>query len=233
MDKILEQIGLNKLMWGGAGVSVVLSILCFIFAINSESTFTTVILILVSLLFLALAGMVGYLAYVDTFKVLPGKKQEEKPLNYFLNANGKKKGLALEELTFEIIDKQMNNFIMDAWGTPVALWKNSVFSSEEEAFGKEGVFKILLAYKMLSDLQVHHSKKAWKMFYELPDVDFADIQECLVRNGDEELAKALNMYRLSGEASVGEAAAFLDENATYIQRRMLNYVNRKIELFNM
>ena len=71
------------------------------------------------------------------------------------------------------------------------------------------------------------------MFYELPDVDFADLQECLVRNGDDELAKALNMYRLSGEASVAEAAAFLDENATYIQRRMLNYVTRKIELFNV
>lgn len=233
MDKIFEKIGLNKLMWGGTGVSVVLAVLCFVFAVNTESGFTTAILIIVSLLFLALAGMVGYLAYIDTFKVLPGKKQEQKPLNYFLNANGKKKGLALEELTFEIIDKQMNNFIMDSWGTPVALWKDSVFSSGDEAFGKEGVFKILLAYKMLSDLQVHHSKKAWKMFYELPDVDFADLQECLVRNGDDELAKALNMYRLSGEASVGEAAAFLDENATYIQRRMLNYVTRKIELFNV
>lgn len=224
---------LNKLMWGGCAVSVVLAILCFVFALNTESGFTTVVLIAVSLLFLALAGMVGYLAYIDTFKVIPGVKAEKKPLNYFLNANGKKKGMAVEELTFEIIDKQMNNFIIDAWGTPVALWKNSVFSSDDDAFGKEGVFKILLAYKMLSDLQVHHSKKAWKMFYELPDVDFADIQDCLVKNGDDELAKALNMYRLSGESSVGEAAAFLDENATYIQRRMLNYVTRKIELFNM
>ena len=82
-------------------------------------------------------------------------------------------------------------------------------------------------------LWIHTTKKAWKMFYELPDVDFADIQDCLVRNGDDELARALNMYRLSGESSVAEAAAFLDENATYIQRRMLNYVTRKIELFNM
>ena len=233
MDKILERIGLNKLMWGGAGVSVILAVLCFVFAINAESGFTTAILIIVSLLFLALAGMVGYLAYVDTFKVIPGKKQEQRPLNYFLNADGKKKGIALEELTFEIIDKQMNNFIIDSWGTPIALWKNSVLSAGEDAFGNEGVFKILLVYKMLSDLQAHHSKKIWKMFYELPDVDFADIQECLVRNGDDDLAKTLNMYRLSGEASVSEAAAFLDENATYIQRRMLNYVTRKIELFNM
>ena len=97
----------------------------------------------------------------------------------------------------------------------------------------EEVFKILLAYKMISDLQVHHSKKAWKLFFELPDVDFADIQNCLVRNGDEELARALNMYRLTGESSMAEAAEFLDENASYIQRRMINYVSRKIDLFNM
>ena len=86
---------------------------------------------------------------------------------------------------------------------------------------------------MLCDLQVHHSKKLWKMFFELPDVDFGDLQECLVRNGDDELAKALNMYRLTGESCVGEAAAFLDENANYIHRRMLNYVTRKINSFNI
>ena len=72
-----------------------------------------------------------------------------------------------------------------------------------------------------------------KTIAQLPDMDFSDLQECLVRNGDDELARALNMYRLSGESSVAEAAAFLDENANYIQRRMLNYVTRKIELFNM
>jgi len=228
-----KKFNITNLLWGGAALSLVLAILCGVFAISSESGFTKVILIFIALLFVAVAGMVAYLAYIDTFKVVPGKKKEAKPLNYFLNANGKKKGIALEELTFEIIDKQMNVFILDAWGTPVALWKNSVFSGDDESFGKEGVFKVLLAYKMLSDLQVHHSKKAWKMFYELPDVDFADLQECLVKNGDDELAKALNMYRLSGESSVAEAAAFLDENASYIQRRMLNYVTRKIELFNM
>ena len=200
---------------------------------NTEKTFTSVILITVAVLFVVLAAMVGYLAYIDTFKVIPGAKADKKPLNYFLNYNGKKKGIAIEDLTFEIIDKQMNNFIIDGFGTPVALWKNSVLSSDEDVFGKEKVFKVLVAYKMLSDLQAHHSKKAWKMFYELPHVDFADIQDCLVRNGDDELARALNMYRLSGESSVAEAAAFLDENATYIQRRMINYVSRKIELFNM
>lgn len=223
----------NILTWVAAIVALVLAILCAIFALNSEELFTQIILFFVAALFVVLAGMVGYLAYVDTFKVIPGKKPESRALNYFLNYNGKKRGIAVEELTFEIIDKQMNNFIIDAWGTPVALWKNSVFSADDEVFGKEGVFKILLAYKMLSDLQIHHSKKAWKMFYELPDMDFADLQECLVKNGDDELARALNMYRLSGESSVAEAAAFLDENANYIQRRMLNYVTRKIELFNM
>ncbi len=223
----------NILTWVASVVALVLAILCAIFALNSEELFTQIILFFVAALFVVLAGMVGYLAYVDTFKVIPGKKAEARALNYFLNYNGKKRGIAVEELTFEIIDKQMNNFIIDAWGTPVALWKNSVFSADSEVFGKEGVFKILLAYKMLSDLQIHHSKKAWKMFYELPDMDFSDLQECLVKNGDDELARALNMYRLSGESSVAEAAAFLDENANYIQRRMLNYVTRKIELFNM
>ena len=225
---------ISILMWLASAVSFLLAIICAVFALNTESAFTKVILIAVALLFVALAGMVGYLAYIDTFKVIPGKKAEKKPMNYFLNANGSKRGIKVEDLTFEIIDKQMNNFIIDAWSTPIALWKNSVFSSDDsEVFGKEGVFKVLVAYKMISDLQAQHSKKVWRMFYELPDVDFADIQDCLVRNGDDELARMLNMYRLAGAASVSEAAAYLDENAGYIQKRVVAYVTRKIELFEM
>ncbi len=228
-DKIL-----NVLLWSVSGVSLVLVVLCASFSFKTTTPLTKVILLVVSILFLILAALIAYLAYMDTFKVTPSKYGSgKKPLNYFLNADGKRNAIALDDLTFEIIDKQMNHFIIDAFGSPVALWKNSVFSGEQEVFGKDGAFKVLLAYKMLSDLQVQRSKKVWKMFFELPDVDFSDLQECLVKNGDDELAKTLNMYRLTGESCVGEAAAFLDENASYIQRRMLNYVTRKINSFDM
>ena len=224
----------NILLWIASGVSVLLAGACVLFSTSSEDSYAKTVLLVVAALFLVLAGMVAYLAYMDTFKVYPNKEGSKKrPLNYFLNAGGKKKAMNPDALTFEIVDRQMNKFVIDAFGSPVALWKNNVFSGDQEVFGKEGAFKVLVAYKMLSDLQVHHSKKAWKMFFELPDVDFGDLQECLVRNGDDELARALNMYRLSGESCVGEAAAFLDENASYIQKRMLNYVIRKIDCFDM
>ena len=225
----------NILLWVGAGVSVVLSIVALIFGLGAENTMSQVILIIVAILFLALAGMVGYLAYMDTFKVFASKDgSKRRPLNYFLNANGKKKGIDKKDLTFEIVDKQMNKFVIDTWGSASALWKNNVLSTEDESvFGKNKAFKVLVAYKMISDLQVHKSKKAWKMFFDLPDAEFADIQECLVQNGDDDLARALNMYRLSGMNCVAEAVAFLDENAGYIHKRMLNYVVRKIDSFNM
>lgn len=225
---------MNILMWGAAVVSFILAIVTSVFAFSTETTYVKVMLLLTVLLFLLLAGLVGFLAYIDMTKVVPDKNgSRNRPLNYFLNAKGSRRRIALEDLTFEIIDEQMNKFVIDAFGSPVALWKNNVFSGDQSVFGKDGAFKVLLAYKMLSDLQVHHSKKAWRMFFELPDVDFADIQDCLLRNGDDELAKALNMYRLTGESCVGEAAAFLDENASYLHRRMLNYVTRKINSFDM
>lgn len=228
-DKIL-----NIALWVLAGLSLVLVGISTVFACRVESVFIMVILIMVAVLFLVLAGLLAYLAYMDTFKVTASQfGSNPKPLNYFLNANGKRKGIALDELTFEIVDKQMSKFVIDAFGSPVALWKNNVFSGDQEVFGKEGAFKVLLAYKMISDLQAQHSKKVWKMFFELTDVDFADIQECLVRNGDDELARKLNMYRLSGESCLGEAVAYLDENASYIQRRVVNYVTRKINCFDM
>ena len=228
-DKIL-----NVLLWTVSAFSLVLVIIATIFAFKTTVIFTRVILLVVAVLFLVLTGLIAYLAYMDTFKVsasIYGSKK--KPLNFFLNANGKRRGIALDDLTFDIIDKQMNRYVMETFGSPIALWKNSVFSGEQEVFGKDGAFKVLLAYKMISDLQVQHSKKVWRMFFDLPDVDFSDIQECLVKNGDDELAKTLNMYRLTGESCVGQAAAYLDENANYIQRRMLNYVTRKIHNFDM
>ena len=225
---------LNILLWSVSGLSFVLVALAIRFSFKTTEPLTKLILILVAILFLALAGLIGYLAYMDTFKVTPSKYGSgQKSLNYFLNANGKRNDISVDDLTFEVIDKQMNHYIIDAFGSPIALWKNSVFSGEQEVFGKDGAFKVLLAYKMISDLQVQHSKKVWRMFFDLPDVDFSDIQECLVKNGDDELAKTLNMYRLTGESCVGQAAAYLDENANYIQRRMLNYVTRKIHNFDM
>lgn len=224
----------NILVWCASALALILAIVTAVFAFNTETVYVKVILFITVALFLALAGLVGYLAYFDMAKVVPNASgSRERTLNYFLNVNGGRKRISIDDLTFEIIDDQMNKYVIDAFGSPVALWKNNVFSGDQSVFGKDGAFKILLAYKMLSDLQIHHSKKIWKMFFELPDVDFADIQECLLKNGDDELAKALNMYRLSGEACVGEAAAFLDENASYIQRRMLNYVTRKIGSFDM
>lgn len=220
------------LLWVGAVACLLLAVLCGVFSFVMKEHYTRIILVIVAALFVVLGGMVAYLAYIDTFKV-SASRGKKRPLNYFLNANGKRRGIAPEDLTFEIVDKQMSKFVIDTFGSPVALWKEQALSRGDDVFGEEGAFKVLVAYKMLSDLQLHHSKKAWKMFFDLPDADFADVQECLVQNGDEELARALNMYRLTGEDCVSEAAAFLDENASYIQRRMLNYVTRKIDLFNM
>ena len=223
---------INKVLWLSVAIALVLAILTAVFGFTSENAFSKVMLLIVSALFLALTGMVGYLAYLDTFKVASTAPRVRRRLNYFLNANNNKRGIAPEDLTFEIVDSQMNKYVIDTFGSPVALWQNQVFA-EEGVFGNEDCFKVLVAYKMVYDLQAHHSKKIWRMFFELSDVDFSDLHDLLVRNGDEEFARTLGDYKLTGMECVGEASAFLDENATYLQRRMLNYVLRKIDLFDI
>ena len=223
---------INIALWASVAVSLVLSIVTAVFGFTSEKAFSKVVLIIVAILFLALALMVAYLAYIDTFKVMPTASRESRKVNYFLNAQNKKKAILPDELTFGIVDGQMNKYIIDTFGSPIALWQNQIFA-EEGIFGKEDSFKILLAYKMIYDLQVHHSKKVWNMFFELSDIEFSDLRELLVRNGDEELAQTLSNYKDQGMSCVGEASAFLDENESYIKTRMVNYVKRKIDLFDM
>ena len=223
---------INTALWASVVVSLVLAIVTAVFGFTSEKAFSKVVLIIVAILFLALAAMVAYLAYIDTFKVLPAGSGESRRVNYFLNAQNKKKGISPDELTFGIVDGQMNKYIIDTFGSPIALWQNQVFA-EEGIFGKEDSFKILLAYKMVYDLQSHHSKKIWNMFFDLSDIEFSDLCELLVRNGDEEFAQKLSEYKNSGMNTVGEASAFLDENENYVKSRMVNYVKRKIDLFDM
>ena len=67
-DKIL-----NVLLWSVSGVSIVLVVLSTIFAFRTTTPLTRVILILVAILFLVLAGLIAYLAYMDTFKVTPSQ----------------------------------------------------------------------------------------------------------------------------------------------------------------
>lgn len=223
---------INTALWASVVVSLVLAIVTAVFGFTSEKAFSKVVLIIVAILFLALAAMVAYLAYIDTFKVLPTGSRESRRINYFLNAQNKKKGISPDELTFGIVDGQMNKYIIDTFGSPIALWQNQVFA-EEGIFGKEDSFKILLAYKMVYDLQSHHSKKIWNMFFDLSDIEFSDLCELLVRNGDEEFAQKLSEYKNSGMNTVGEASAFLDDNENYVKSRMVNYVKRKIDLFDM
>lgn len=223
---------INTALWVASLVSLVLAIVTAVFGFTSEKAFSKVMLILVALLFLALAIMVAYLAYLDAFKVASSARKDAVSFNYFLNAQSKRKAISPDELTFDIVDSQMNAYVIDTFGSPIALWQEQVFA-EEGIFGAEDCFKVLLAYKMVHDLQTHHSKKVWNMFFELSDIEFSDLSELLVRNGDEEFAKTLAIYKDRGMASVSEASAFLDENESYIKSRMVNYVKRKIDLFYM
>ena len=76
---------LNILLWSVSGLSLVLVALAIRFSFRTTAPATKLILILVAILFLVLAGLIGYLAYVDTFKVTPSKHGSgQKPLNYFL-----------------------------------------------------------------------------------------------------------------------------------------------------
>lgn len=221
------------LLWVAAFISLSLTVVTAVFGFTSEKTFSKVILILVAILFLVLTAMVAYLAYLNTF----GGSLEERSgaavrVNYFLSMNGGKKRISPDELTFDTVNERLSDYITETFGTPIAMWKNEIFA-EEGVFGNEDVFKTLVAYKMLFDLQSHHSKRIWNMFFELSDGELENICICLARNGDDELAQKLTGMKRDGNEKLKESAIFLDENANYIQRRMVNYVKRKAELFDI
>jgi hypothetical protein len=94
------------MVWGAAALALILAIVTAVFAFNTETTYVKAMLFVTAFLFLALAGLVGYLAYFDMAKVVPnegGSRHNPIPQNYFLNAKGAKKRIAVLQIITLII----------------------------------------------------------------------------------------------------------------------------------
>ena len=63
----------NILVWGASALALILAIVTAVFAFNTETTYVKVMLFITVFLFLALAGLVGYLAFFDMAKVVPNE----------------------------------------------------------------------------------------------------------------------------------------------------------------
>lgn len=212
----------KHLPYAWAGLPCIGAVIIFILAIVNDHTPVKVMMFICSALMIVLAGLV--FAYYFIFG--------ERRRNYFLTdvESGRNKRLA--DLTFEDVNDRMNYFMAKRISDDHELWTGG-FLGKRGMFGAQDVFKPLAIYKMLFDLGESNSYDYWRLFFEMPDSDFARMINCLDSVDDVNMSRKLTSLRSFNDATKTDRLAdFITKNKKYICGKMMNYVRANIDKFD-
>ena len=204
------------------GLPLLAAIITFIFAILDEYTLVKALLFMCALLLIALSGLIY--AYFFMFS--------ERRKNYFLTDRETGQNKRRSALTFEDVNDRMNFFFSKRISEESELWTGG-FLGKRGMFGVNDVFKPLAVYKMLFDLGIKNDYENLKLFYEMPDADFARMINCLDLVDDINMSRKLTSLRRVNDGTQTERLSdFLSGNQRYIQSRMMSYVIAHLEEFD-
>lgn len=204
------------------GLPLLAAIITFIFAILDEYTLVKALLFMCALLLIALSGLIY--AYFFMFS--------ERRKNYFLTDHETGQNKRRSMLTFEDVNDRMNFFMSKRITNERDLWTGG-FLGKRGLFGVDDIFKPLAVYKMLFDLGVNNDYENLKLFYEMPDADFARMINCLDLVDDINMSRKLTSLRRVNDGTYTERLSdFLTGNQRYIQSRMMAYVMAHLEEFD-
>jgi len=204
------------------GLPLVAAIITLIFGITEEYALVKIFLFAASLLLVVLAGLI----YVYFFMF------SEKRKNYFLTDRETGRNKRKSALTFEDVNDRMNFFMSKRVSDESDLWLGG-FLGKRGMFGVNDVFKPLAIYKMLFDLGVKGDYESLKLFYDMPDVDFARMINCFDLVDDINMSRKLTSLRRVNDGTQTERLSdFLSGNMKYIQSKMMAYVLDNIEAFD-
>ena len=151
--------------------------------------------------------------------------------NFFLY-NGQTGGnIPVEALTKEIVIERMTYFISRLADSPEMLWSGNVLEWNSQ-FGHRGVFKPLVAYKMLYDLGMQESDSPdWNYLANASDESLGIVCASLERAGEKKVVRAFQIIWENERRPGPQMKEFLQKNTAYFSSRMLAYTKEYIECF--
>lgn len=153
--------------------------------------------------------------------------------NFFLYDRKTKRNIPEEELTFDRINSRMGYYMTLISSSQEQMWMKNVLGSENVRFGYKGVYKPLVAYKMLYDLIELDSPELWELFTGADAEVISSLCDALTAAGEKDMVNTL-IDAYEGAESVEDiewVRDFLLGNDKYIRRRVSEYVLEKIEEF--
>lgn len=151
--------------------------------------------------------------------------------NFFLYDGVTERNLPLDQLTQQKVLERMTYFIDELADSPEMLWSGNVLEWNSK-FGHRGIFKPLVAYKMLYDLGLQDPDSSyWNYLANASDESLGIICASLERAGEKKIVRAFRLILESEPKPGPQMKEFLNKNTGYISSRMLNYVRMNIDCF--
>ncbi len=151
--------------------------------------------------------------------------------NFFLYNRRTKQNMSVNELTPQIVIDRMTFFLAQIADSPELLWSGDVLERGSN-FGHRGVYRPLVAYKMLYDMGDKEPDSPYWEYLENASEDVIRILcNSLERVGEKQIVRAFLMI-LEAEPTPGpQMKDFLRRNVGYFSNRMFLYVKRFIDYF--
>ena len=182
-----------------------------------------VMLVIAAVLFLALGGLVMYLAMLTTTVTK----------HFFLYDKTSGKNIRISELTFDMVNKRLSYFMSRMASSERQVWSANIVGSEDVRFGKNDVYRPLMAYKMIYDLTEHNSPEYWSLFARADVAIVSSICDALSDNDDAQLGATLVFLREHHAANIEKISRFFMDNRAYMQKQMLKYVQAHVDSLYM
>jgi hypothetical protein len=204
-----------------AFLSLVAAIIVLISAAHADAAYKKILLRISSVLFFVLMGLSLYYFYLS---------RESDP-NFFLYDQAQRKNIPVDQLTFSIIEERMDFYLSLISDSEEELWQGGVLAKNDGSFGREDIYRPLVAYKMLYDLTERNDDVSWHYLEFAEVTTIRLLTRALKQSGDADLAQAIvELYR--GEGEEGENLRdFLMGNRKYLRGRMLRYVKQHLDYF--
>ena len=193
--------------------------LCVLAFTAVQNVATRVIMIITSVLFLALAGEVGYLFMITG----------DARANYFLYDSRQGRNISVQKLAFQTVNVRMNRFLSGYAPSEGKLWTDKIL--DNPYLEMDEAFKPLVAYKLLFDLAEHDSEGGWKCF-ELSSYETVEfLCKALELGGDDEMARNLRQMKTAAPINLKYVRDYLVSNRQYLKEKMRRYVCDNIQKF--
>lgn len=223
METIKKYLPTILLVAGAVCLLIAVVVTVVTFANWGETPFMSVMWLLAALLFAALGGLVIYLAMISATVTR----------HFFLYDKNLGKNIKPSELTFEIVNKRMTYFMTRMATSERQVWTANIVGSEDERFGKNDVYRPLMAYKMIYDLTEHNSPEYWKLFAKADVAIVSSICDALSDNDDAQLGATLVFLREHHAQNIDKISNFFMDNRAYMQKQMVNYVRANVDSMYM